>query len=179
MDIAYWQYEIMMKAYKLFILKKGKLFPLYVNAMKETPMHQWIDAEEGPITKNGKVKSRLGELAFRPGWHSGDYPVALHIGEKQNKNDSKPSYRPDNQVWAEVEVHDEVDWQSIANEQGKHDRDKCLKCIPKNGYYKYKTNPNMYGMWIISGEIKINKILTDEEVFKINSETGIHDLSRR
>jgi hypothetical protein len=34
-------------------------------------------------------------------------------------------------------------------------------------------------MWIISGEIKINKILTDEEVFKINSETGIYDLPRR
>lgn len=168
-----------MKAYKLFVLKNNKLYPLYVNANKETPMNQWLSAEKGPITKNGKVKSKLGELAFRPGWHSGEYPVALHIGEKKNKTDSKPSYRSKNQVWAEVEVKDEVNWQKVANQQGKNDRDKCLKNIPIHGFYKYKTNPNMYGKWIISGEIKINKILTDEEVFEINSKTGIHDLPRR
>ena len=37
----------------------------------------------------------------------------------------------------------------------------------------------MYGNWIITSDIKLNKILTDEEVYAINSITGVHDLPRR
>lgn len=73
-----------MITYKLFRLKHGKLYPLYVNANKPTPLGVWLDAEAGERTSDGKVKSRLGKLAYRPGWHSGDMPVALHIGEKKS-----------------------------------------------------------------------------------------------
>lgn len=65
-----------MKAYKLFRVKKtesGKIFPLFVDADNETPMNIWVNA------KCGKVKSRLGELAFRPGWHLSDIPYVTHI----------------------------------------------------------------------------------------------------
>lgn len=166
-------------AYKLFRIKKdGKLYPLYVDANEPVPIGIWIDAKEGQLTDTGKVKSRLGSLAFRPGWHSGLYPIALHIGDKPNPGDSDPSYRPDNQVWVQVEIHSDIVWQNIANEQGTCARDKYLKFIPKNGYYKYKTNPNMLGEWFISGEIKVNKILSDDEVNLINSKIGIYDLPR-
>lgn len=61
--------EKTVKAYKLFQTKKnspGQLFPLYVNADKPVPVGKWIAAEEGPI-EEGKVKSSLGKLAYRPG----------------------------------------------------------------------------------------------------------------
>lgn len=83
-----------MKTYKLFNLKNGKLYPLYVNTTKPFEIGKWLAAEEGEKTPNGKVKSKLGELAFRPGFHSGNVPVALHIGKKANPKDVKPSYRP-------------------------------------------------------------------------------------
>ena len=69
--------------YKLFKVKAsrpGEIFPLYVNADKSAPIGVWIDAECGERKENGKVKSKLGDLAFRPGWHLSDYPLATHIG---------------------------------------------------------------------------------------------------
>lgn len=161
-----------MITYKLFRIKNGKLYPLYVNANKPTPLGIWLKAEAGELTPDGKVKSRLGKLAYRPGWHSGDMPVACHIGEKQVATDKFPSYRPDNQVWCECEVHTNIDY---TNEAGKHG----LKHIPDNGGYWFKTNPNMIGRWYISGEIKVNRILTDFEVNAINKKDGVFDLPRR
>ena len=170
-----------MKTYKLFRIKDGKLYPLYVNANKETAIGKWIEAEAGERLVNGKVKSRLGGLAYRPGWHSSDVPVALHIGEKENKGDKAPSYRPDNQVWCECEVKDTKSsyWSDKADKAGKNPKDKQLKEIPVHGWYRYKTNPNMYGSWIISGEIKIIRILSDTQVYEINAKHGVHDLPRR
>ena len=166
------------KTYKLFRLKNGQLYPLYVDANTPVPIGVWLSAKEGPRTDSGKVKSKLGELAFRPGWHSSDYPVALHIGESDDGS-HKPKYRPANQVWVECLIHDNVDWQSIADSQGNSPKSKYVKEIPINGNYKYRTNPNMYGYWYISGEIKLLRILTDEEVKEINSETGVQDLPRK
>ena len=60
--------------YKLFRVKKscpGKLFPLFVLSNKEMPMNEWLIAETGEI-KDGKVKSKLGLLKFRPGFHIND-----------------------------------------------------------------------------------------------------------
>lgn len=58
--------------YKLFRTKNGKLYPLYVLTNKETPVGKWIEAECGEMSENGKVKSKLGELAYRAGWHLND-----------------------------------------------------------------------------------------------------------
>lgn len=169
----------MITAYKLFIVKHHQLYPLYVFANEPIETNVWLDAREGEMTKNGKVKSKLGELAFRPGWHSSDYPIALHIGMKKSVHDAKPSFRPDNQIWARILVNDNVNWQDVANQQGKSLRSKYLKFIPKNGFYRYKTNPNMFGDWIISGEMKIIDILSDDEVEKINSKINMSDLPRK
>ena len=74
-----------MKAYKLMRLSKehkGKIYPLFVNANYEIVLHRWLQAECGEQKDNGKVKSRLGDLCFRPGWHMSDIPYAPHIGRK-------------------------------------------------------------------------------------------------
>lgn len=178
-------------AYKLFRVKRnqpGKLFPLYVKAKDEVPIGEWVDAVPGEYTvdKNGRkrVKSRIGDLAYRPGWHSGDSPASHHIG-KRKKGESAPSFRDSFQVWAEVEVGADKDWQVEADARAKYGKDgkkidntADLDYMPEGGFYKYKTNPNMTGKWLISGEMKVNRILTDEEVSRLNEEFGIADLPR-
>ena len=173
------------KAYKLFKIKGGdtsKLYPLFVNANKPVEVGEWIPAEIGPVTKEGKVKSKLGSLAFRPGWHSGELPVATHIGE----GGKPPKYRRADEVWAEIEVPADVDWQAEANSRARVKRDGAIDVktahitdgIPEGGFYKYKTNPNMYESWVISGAIKVNKVLADAEVSSINQSAGTSDLPR-
>ena len=72
------------KAYKVFKIKNGKLYPPMVAnpGGADTPVGVWLDAEEGEfagLSKTGrkKVKSTgSGDLAYRPGWHLGDEPRA-------------------------------------------------------------------------------------------------------
>jgi hypothetical protein len=179
------------KAYKLFRTdprKPGKLFPLFVNAKKPVEVGKWLEAEAGqPGKREGSVKSKLGDLAYRPGWHSGDLPIATHIGGKSSRGLTAPDYRPDNQVWAEVEHPADFDWQTIANERADRNRDgeivprtaHITDQVPLGGFYRYKTNPNMTGNWIISGGMRVNRVLTDDEVRAINEEAGVSDLPRR
>jgi hypothetical protein len=96
------------KAYKLFRVDSknpGKLFPLFVDANTSVPLNVWLDAEEGPSLTdskgNIKVKSKLGNLAYRPGWHLADIPLATHIGVKGNSG--RIEYMNPNHVWAEAE----------------------------------------------------------------------------
>jgi hypothetical protein len=178
------------KAYKLFRTKpdSDELYPLFVNADKGVDQGKWIDADVGPLTDQGKVKSKIGNLAYRPGWHSGDYIAATHIGGKATKGAKKPEYRPANQVWAEVEVPADVDWQSVADSRasivksgpnkGKLNAKEAhiTDQVPEGGHYRYKTNPNMQGNWIISGSMKVNKKMDPEEMAKVQKDTGIYDL---
>lgn len=214
------------KAYKLFRTKKNapnELYPLFVNKNTPVPVGQWMDATEGPLTASGGVQSSLGELAYRPGWHAGDMPVATHIGEytpeqkaekarimalrkqaaeergitdkKGRKEINKefpmpegltsPSIRPADQVWAEVEMPADVDWQKIATQRGTSPEGKftpglahITDQLPMGGHYRYKTNPNMTGDWLIGGSMKVNRVLSDEEVEAINQAKGVSDLPR-
>jgi hypothetical protein len=175
------------KAYKLFRVHPdhpGKLFPLFVDANTPVEMNKWVDAKEGEMA-NGKVKSKIGALAYRPGWHAGDLPIATHIGEKSDPKLTAPDRRPANHAWAEVEMPDDVDWQSEATRRGTNAQGKVIPVkshitdqIPKGGHYRYKTNPNMTGNWLIGGSMKVNKVLTDAEVKSINKAAGMADLPR-
>lgn len=161
-----------MIGYKLFRVVKGELRPLYVYADKSIPIGKWIDAEEGPM-KDGKVKSRLGLLAYRPGWHISKLPYVEHIYTVHNG----VRCRKEGTVWCEVEYHD-FSYQSIADSHGVHNgrfvaRNACLKYIPKGGYYMYKTSPAMYGQWAIAGEMKVIRILTEDEVSEICNANGL------
>jgi hypothetical protein len=177
------------KAYKLFRIdpkQPGKLFPLFVNANDPVVMGDWVDAEIGPLGKGGKVKSKIGELAFRPGWHAGDLPIATHIGSKSQAGLTAPDSRPANQVWAEVEFPADVDWQTEANNRAQRNKDGAVISrtahitdqLPEGGHYRYKTNPNMTGEWLIGGAMKVNRVLSDAEVLEINTEAGVMDLPR-
>ena len=181
--------EKTVKAYKLFKTdKKGDLYPLFVKMKDNKPLelNKWTKAEAGELNpKTGKVKSSLGDLAYRPGFHGGDLPIATHIGGKKGKV-TKPNYRKDNQVWAEVEFGNDVDWQSIANSRAVKNKDGSVQVktahitdqVPERGHYRYKTNPNMTGNWLIGGELKINRVLSDKEVKSINDKAGVADLPR-
>ena len=178
------------KAYKLFRVKKsapGKLFPLFVDANTPVPIGVWEDATEGPKSaKNDKkVKSRIGDLHYRPGWHAGDLPLATHIGGRSHKNPKlPPDIREEDQVWAEVEFAADIDYQPEATANGYNEKGKFVAAnaeidrLPVDGFYRYKTNPNMTGEWLIGGSMKINRILSDEEVEAINAEAGLADLKR-
>jgi len=176
--------------YKLFKVNKknGNLYPLFVKmeGNKSLELNKWTRAEAGTINeKTGKVKSSLGDLAYRPGFHGGDLPIATHIGGKKG-NVTKPNYRKDDQVWAEVEFADDTNWQKEALSRAIKNKDGTTRVstahitdqVPVGGHYRYKTNPNMTGNWIIGGELKINKILSNEQVKKINDAAGVADLPR-
>jgi len=138
------------------------------------------------VIKNPDVKAIQG-VAFRPGFHSGDLPMAPHIGGKTSKKLSRPDFRKDDQVWAEIEVPADFDWQTIANANARTKANGELDVttaditdqMPENGYYRYKTNPNMFENWMISGGIKVTKILTDKESRAISEAAGVSDLPRR
>lgn len=164
-------------AYKLMRVKKedDNLYPLFVDSNTPFPQGEWIKAKIGKSTVEGKVDSSLGPLAIRPGAHAGDSPKSTHIGGKL-KGESKPSWRPADQVWYEVEFPDNFDWQTIANSRasiiksgpnkGKlNSREaQITDQVPYGGYYRYKTNPNMEGEWLISGDMKINRKLSPSEI---------------
>lgn len=167
--------------YKLFIKKNDKLFPLYVNATEETPMLKWLPAECGERDDKGKVKSKLGGLAYRPGWHlNEDAPYVSHI---YTMHDGVKCMK-DNAVWCLVEYSDSINYQEEANRIGTNKKGivipkmSQLPYIPFDGYYRYKTSPNMTGSWIISGAIKVVRELNDEEVVKICHEHGYEPFPR-
>lgn len=157
--------------YKLFRISKrypGKLFPLYVNANIEIPIGEWIKATPGEILENGKVKSRLGPLRFRPGFHINDIaPYVSHIGQKVN---GKITYMKPDTIWAEVEYCTDINYDKKAklngiNISGKFNYIKAdLDYVPANGFYHYKTSPVMTGQWIIAGEMRVIRVLNDQEV---------------
>ena len=171
----------MKTAYKLFKIKQGKLYPLYILTDKEVPMNVWIEAETGELLDNGKVKSKLGQLCYRPGWHLADIPYAAHIGQRDKEGNL--IQKPDT-VWCEVAYSDTVDYQALAYQNGMNKQGKIipvksyLKEIPKDGYYRYKTSPMMYEDWIIAGAIKVLRILTNEEIDNICLEHGIEPQKR-
>ena len=173
-----------MIGYKLFKLKRsapGQLFPLYVLADQPVPLGVWLPAQEGPRTKEGKVRSKIGDLAFRPGWHLSDIPLAIHIGIKEN---GQIKYMHDDEVWCACEYSDAIDYQPVADKRGirdgvLHPKEAILPEIPVNGFYRYKTSPQMLGKWIIAGSMKVLRILPDEEVAALCQASGYDPLPRK
>ena len=139
--------------------------------------------EAGFLPKGSKAKA-VKAVAARPGWHAGDVPIATHIGPETNIGGRQVKYRGDDQVWAEIEMPADVDWQQIANSKARIKKDGNIDVrtadindeMPKAGHYRYKTNPNMTGEWLISGDMKVNRVLDRSEVNAINEAAGVKDL---
>lgn len=147
-----------------------------------------VDA--GFISKEGTKSVKA--VAARPGWHAGDVPIAHHIGAMIDpatggtKKLEMPNVRRDDQVWAEVELPADVDWQQEALRRANVKKNGEIEVgsahitdrVPHGGSYRYKTNTNMTGEWLIGGELKINRVLDDAEVKSINDAAGVEDLPR-
>ena len=147
-----------MKTYKLLRVKKGRLFPLFVEAGRELPMGEWLDAHVGKLADEGHVRSRLGILALRPGWHSCSVPFTDWIGKKKGR----ALVQRKDTVWAECEVEGE---QLKAPMEG-------LRIIPQ-GWYLFRTKARQPFPWVISDRIKIVRILSHDEVKAICKANGV------
>ena len=178
----------------------ASFYPLFVDSDQEVVTDEWVAAKSGEATFNkmgeiSGVKSSIGVLDYRPGHHSSDQPAATHIGGKAAVGDGQVNYRKANQVWAEVEVgaDQHKKWAKQARENGfkeviKNGRIESpegvfsakhaeLKELPELGYYRYKTNPNMQGNWLISGEVKIiGKALTPKQLERIRNKQKTEDV---
>lgn len=169
--------------YKVFVLKDGKLYPPMVANPEgaDTPVGIWLDADAAPVvaqsvTGRSKVKAGgkgtqggSGFLAYRPGWHLGEIPYALQFN-RIDENGNKTLF-PANFVWAEVEYANDVDYQDKAmsygiNPSGKFQHSLAgLPYLPTDGSYRYRTNPNPEtDPWIITGAMRVKRLLTPTEV---------------
>ncbi|MDO5456318.1 MAG: hypothetical protein Q4F25_05320 [Eubacteriales bacterium] len=145
--------------YKLFRLKSGKLYPLFVECSRGMAMGVWLDAGIGELVDETHVRSRLGSLALRPGFHSTEVPFTDWIGKRQGSR----LVQRKGTAWCECEVE--------GREQVVTDR-HGLKTLPSDWYY-FRTKPNQPFPWIISNRIKINRILSHAEVEAICSAHGV------
>lgn len=193
-------------AYKVFKVKNGKLYPpMVANAGgADTPIGVWLDAEEGEfagLSKTGRpqVKQAKGgqTLSFRPGWHLGDIPRAKQF-DRKNKATGEPEF-PENFIWAKCKYVMNIDYQPESDERGymrtsvdengnvvEKRSDKYqhslagLPYLPKDGYYKYRTNPNPDTVpWVITGAMKVMELLGDDEVNAILQKNGIPPIHRQ
>lgn len=177
--------------YKVFVLKDGKLYPPMVANPDgaATPVGVWLDADAAPIageSKTGRPQVKQGgkgtqggsgKLAYRPGWHLGIVPYAIQFNRKDAEGNK--TLFPKNFVFAEVEYAADVDYQEEARQEGINPSGKYqhslagLKHLPTDGYYMYRTNPNPEtDPWVITGAMKVNRILTRAEQADLVSKAG-------
>ena len=147
-------------AYKLFRVRDGKLYPLYVYADEEVPVGTWVMAKPGPRTADGHVKAKLGPLSFRPGWHLCEAPLADHIGKRQGGK----LVQAKDSVWCLVAYNASRNYTPDLQRKTSVRRDQCMREVPENGYYWYSTNPSAKVRWLIADRIKVIRTLSDEEV---------------
>ncbi len=141
-------------AYKLFRTMKtrpGEIFPLFIGNNIPTPIGKWVSAEFIPTAG----------FSPRPGWHVGRQPNASHLMKKDGT-------MPPDRVWAEVEIPADKDWQPIADKQASKD---IRGEVPSEGFYRFKRPSNQGGEWLISGSMKVNRILSTKEVIDIQKTT--------
>jgi site-specific DNA-cytosine methylase len=177
--------------YKVFVLKDGKLYPPMVANPDgaATPVGVWLDADAAPITGESKTgrpqvkqggkgtQGGSGKLAYRPGWHLGVVPYAIQFNRKDAEGNK--TLFPKNFVFAEVEYAADVDYQEEARQEGINPSGKYqhslagLKHLPTDGYYMYRTNPNPEtDPWVITGAMKVNRILTRAEQAELVKNAG-------
>ena len=177
--------------YKVFVLKDGKLYPPMVANPNgaATQVGVWLDADAAPIageSKTGRPQVKQGgkgtqggsgKLAYRPGWHLGVVPYAIQFNRKDA--DGNKTLFPKNFVFAEVEYAADVDYQEEARQEGINPSGKYqhslagLKHLPTDGFYMYRTNPNPEtDPWVITGAMKVNRILTRAEQAELVKNAG-------
>ena len=149
--------------YKLFEIDKrdGKLYPLFIGKTEPFKINEWIHAEFIP-TKG---------FAQRGGIHLGaELPSAPHL---ISADGTYRSQRGKNfkRVWAVVEYNDNNNYNDYVATLPK----KCITDgVPENGYYNFKEANG--SLWIITSDVKIKKLLTEEERQSILKEKEFDEL---
>ncbi len=140
--------------YKLFEQREdGKLFPLFIGKTKETPMNEWVMAEN--------IEYHPG-FAQRCGWHLGaTMPSAPWLMSLDGTYKSQRGKRF-KRVWCEVEYAADIDYTSEVEKLPK----KCFTDrLPNGGFYKFRESGNR--LWIIADRIKVNRIINEDERMKM------------
>ena len=138
-----------MKTYKLFRMREGHLYPLFVETGREMETGKWLEAYIGELVDPTHVKSKLGPLALRPGFHSTEVPFVDWIGKKQGG--------------ILVQRKDTVGWECEVDGQQEHPSERDGKrTLPEDWYY-FRTKPNQTFSWISSNRIKIMRVLDHVE----------------
>lgn len=139
--------------------------------------------KRGFLPKGSKA-TKITALAYRPGWHAGTLPFFPQGGKKRAGSNYENIHRY-NQVVFECELAADKNYTAEAEAQPKarnkdgslNSRKADLQYMPKDGFYYYATNPLTHGNpklgnWAISGSLKINRALTQEECDKILADHG-------
>jgi len=154
----------------------GVYGPLYVGTDDRWRIGDKVFAKEGDKAEDGvHVKSKLGDLAYRPGLHLNyDAPHVEHIYSMHNG----VKYMKDGCVWVEVEYSSNINYQNEARENGWLNgrwapKRAQLDHVPTDGYYKYKTSSNMRGWWVICGWMKLIREVPWDEVDRLCREKGL------
>lgn len=141
-----------MKGYKLFEMNEnGQLFPLFIGKNEETPIGVWVKAEYKP-TKG---------FASRGGWHVGaDVPDApwLKAYDGSKTGFYRSRFAHGKRVWCEVEYNSNHDYNKEVQKLPK----KCfVDKVPEDGFYFFREVGK--GTWVITSDIKIIRIIDEEE----------------
>lgn len=161
-------YDIMTKTtygYKLFEQNSnGELFPLFIDKNTPIPMGEWIKAEFHP-TKG---------FAARGGWHIGaDVPDApwLKAYDGTDTGYYKARWKSGNRVWCLVEYNSNHDYNSEVEKLNK----KCFEDrVPKDGFYFFREVGK--GTWVITSDIRVIKVLTNQERSDIMESVGYDEV---
>lgn len=144
--------------YKLLEMDStGKLFPLFIGKNTETPVGVWLHAEYLP-TKG---------FAARGGWHIGDIPDAPWL--KAADGTYKPRWKHGKRVWCVVEYNDHHNYNEYVQTLPKK---AITDGVPEDGFYFFREVGK--GTWVITSDIKVLRVLTEEERREILKEAG-HD----
>lgn len=152
--------------YKLFEMNaNGDLFPLFIDKNTPVPIGEWIPAEYHP-TKG---------FAPRGGWHIGaDVPDAPWL-KGYNGTDVgcyKSRWKTGKRVWCEVEYNNNNDY---TNEVSKLPKKCFVDRVPEDGWYPFREVGK--GTWIITSDIKVIRMLTEDERHDIMEEKGYNEIA--
>ena len=152
--------------YKLFEMNsQGELFPLFIDKNTPVPINEWIKAEFHPTPG----------FAARGGWHLGaDIPDAPWLKSYDGTDTGfyRSRWKTGKRVWCEVEYNANHDYNSEVQKLNK----KCFTDkVPEDGYYFFREVGK--GVWIITSDIKVLRVLTEEERRDIMKEKGYDEIA--
>lgn len=154
------------KVYKLFSVDpKGLLTPTQTGKDERYVIGQWYDAHNKPRK----------DLAERAGLHASSLPIARQMRQDKDKKGDRAGSMSFDRVWAEIEMPDDYDWHRVMLDEGKAGTGLVSE-VPNGGHYWFNTGTQQQGVpWLIAGQMKVTKILTNKEVSEILEKSGYPD----